>query len=90
MKNFLILLTIFISINSFSQEKESDKNTVKENNYKVLEETVPDWELDEKNKALFSAHEVDVKPDFPEGIEKFKLYISNKIKIPKAIRDKKN
>ena len=56
-----------------------------ENKNHQVETTVQESEGYEKDKRHFEAFEVDVKPDFPGGIEKFKLYISKKIKIPKEI-----
>lgn len=86
MKSFYLLISL-MTLSSFSQVKEKEVTTDvdNENINKVLVEAVSDWELDEKDKTLFEAFEVDVKPDFPGGIEKFKLYISKKIKIPKEI-----
>jgi periplasmic protein TonB len=86
MKRFYLLVSL-MTLNSFSQvkEKEATIDVDNGNMEKVLVEAVPDWELDDKNKTLFNTHEVDVKPDFPGGMEKFKLYISKKIKIPKEV-----
>lgn len=48
MKNFLLLLFVFISINSFGQTT--------------------------KKEIIYSTSSVEVKPEFPGGIEKFHLY----------------
>lgn len=84
MKSFYLVGFILMNLLSFSQVKEENiiDNEIK--NHEVVI-TVQESEGYEKDKTLFEAFEVEVKPDFPGGMEKFKLYISKKIKIPKEI-----
>lgn len=84
MKSFYLVGFILMNLFSFSQVKEENIIDNENKNHEV-EITVQESEGYEKDKTLFEVFEVDVKPDFPGGIEKFKLYISKKIKIPKEI-----
>jgi protein TonB len=73
MKKFSLLFAIFISINSFGQIKEKEPET-------ITIEATPDIEEPSKNEnSIYNSFGVEVKPEFPGGIEKFHLY-SQKIK----------
>jgi protein TonB len=83
MKKFSLLFAIFISINSFGQIKEKEPET-------ITIEATPDIEEPSKNEnSIYNSFGVEVKPEFPGGIEKFHLYSQKKIKIPEEIKTQK-
>lgn len=78
MRNLLILFIGFIAVNSFGQIKETETITI---------ETTPNIEKPSKDEnSIYNSFDVDVKPEFSGGLEKFYAFVNSNLKVSKEIK----
>lgn len=87
MKKAIIIFTLLTICNiSFGQTKEKEAEQsiqiTHDNLDRKLVEELPETKV-------YNTSAVEVKPEFPGGIEKFHLYSQKKIKIPEEIKTQK-